>query len=381
MTPPNFPDRDDPAAPASLAGRPRVLVVGAGAIGGVVAAKLARAGHDVTALDANREHVARLMSPGLRLDELGIPSVVPVPAVADMADLRGPFDFALLTLKAPYLEPVLTGLVSRGIVRTFVSLGNGLIQPRVAAITGPDRLITGIVEWGATNIGPGHVAQTTRAPIILGHSGPGGQDLVGQLADLLDAAAPTVVVDEINGHVWAKLLLNSTFSGLGAVSGLTYGQVAAESPGEWLAYRLWTEGYDVARAAGVRPGEVAGIRPADLAVHTDADRPRAAGALAALLSRLGPTKASMSQDLERGSPTEVDVINGAVVAQAAALGRTAPLNRRVVELVHECERGARRPGRDTLAALRAIAAGRPRPPPLPAAPVRHLSPEPGARHG
>jgi 2-dehydropantoate 2-reductase len=118
---------------------------------------------------------------------------------------------------------------------------------------------------------------------------------------------------------------------------------------------------------------VAGIRPADLAVHTDADRPRAAGALAALLSRLGPTKASMSQDLERGSPTEVDVINGAVVAQAAALGRTAPLNQRVVELVHECERGARRPGRDTLAALRAALG--------PAAPVRHLSPEPGARHG
>jgi 2-dehydropantoate 2-reductase len=119
MTPPNFPDRDDPAAPASLAGRPRVLVVGAGAIGGVVAAKLARAGHDVTALDANREHVARLTSPGLRLDELGTPSVVPVPAVADMADLRGPFDFAMLTLKAPYLGPVLTGLVSRGIVRTL----------------------------------------------------------------------------------------------------------------------------------------------------------------------------------------------------------------------------------------------------------------------
>ena len=381
MTPPNFPDPGDPAVPAPLAGRPRVLVAGAGAIGGVIAAKLARAGHDVTALDANREHVARLTSPGLRLDELGTPSVVPVPAVADIAELRGPFDFALLTLKAPFLEPVLTGLVSRGLVRTFVSLGNGLIQPRVAAITGSERLITGVVEWGATNIGPGHVAQTTRAPIILGSSGPGGHDSAAQLAGILGAAAPTVIVADIQGHVWAKLLLNSTFSGLGAVSGLTYAQVAAEPPGEWLAYRLWTEGYDVAVAAGLRPGEVAGIRPADLAVHAAADRPRAAAALAALLSRLGPTKASMSQDLERGSPTEVDVINGAVVAQAAALGQSAPLNQRVVELVHECERGARRPGRGTLAALRAVAAGRPLPPPLPAAPARHPSPEPGARHG
>ncbi len=111
MTPASPADREDPPAPASArSGRPRMLVVGAGAIGGVIAAKLARAGHDVTALDANPEHVTRLKSPGLRLDELGTPSVVAIPAVAGMAGLRGPFDFALLTVKAPFLEPVLTGL-------------------------------------------------------------------------------------------------------------------------------------------------------------------------------------------------------------------------------------------------------------------------------
>jgi len=92
MTPPNFPGRDDPAASASLAGQPRVLVVGAGAIGGVV-------------------------------------------------------------------------------------------------------------EWGATNISPGHIAQTTRAPITPGRSGPGGQDLAGQVA----AEPPGEwLVDVINGAVVAQ---------------------------------------------------------------------------------------------------------------------------------------------------------------------------------
>jgi 2-dehydropantoate 2-reductase len=169
---------------------------------------------------------------------------------------------------------------------------------------------------------------------------------------MLGAVAPTVISDNIDGQVWAKLLLNSTFSGLGAVSGLTYAQAVAAPSGECLAYELWTEGYDVAQAAGLRTGDVAGIRPADLAVHAEADRSQAASALAALLARLGPTKASMLQDLERGSPTEVDVINGAVGARADALGLPAPLNKRVVELVHECERGARRPGGDTVAALK-----------------------------
>jgi 2-dehydropantoate 2-reductase len=59
----------------------------------------------------------------------------------------------------------------------------------------------------------------------------------------------------------------------------------------------------------------------------------------------------MLQDLERGIPTEVDVINGAVAARAGELGLPAPLNKRVVELIHDCERGVRRPGRDTVAAL------------------------------
>jgi len=340
-------------APATVRDHPpRILVVGAGAIGGVIAAKLMRAGHDVTALDANQEHVALLRSPGLRIEEPDGPSVVPIPAIADMASLRAPFDFALLTLKAPAIEPVLTGLVSRRLADTFVSLGNGLIQPRVEAITGPERLIIGIIEWGATNLGPGHVAHTTVAPIILGRGGSAGSVSLDRLAAVLDSVAPIVVSDNIDGQVWAKLLLNSTFSGLGAVSGLTYAQAMAEPSIERLAYELWTEGHDVARAAGIRLGDVAGIRPADLAVHAEADRPRAASALAALLVRLGPTKASMLQDLERGSPTEVDVINGAVAAQADALGLPAPLNKRVVELVHECERGSRHPGRDTVAALK-----------------------------
>ncbi|MGH3318539.1 MAG: ketopantoate reductase family protein, partial [Nocardioidaceae bacterium] len=80
----------------------RVLVVGAGAIGGVTAARLARSGVEVTVLDANPEHVRAMRSPGLRYDELGDESHVPLDAVQQADDLRGRFDFALVTLKAPH---------------------------------------------------------------------------------------------------------------------------------------------------------------------------------------------------------------------------------------------------------------------------------------
>jgi 2-dehydropantoate 2-reductase len=328
---------------------PRILVAGAGAVGGVIAARLTLAGHDVTVLDANPVHVTRLISPGLRLDEPGSSAVVPLAAVSHPADLAGMFDFALLTVKAPALTAVLTALVGLDLARCYVSLGNGLVQARVEAVTGPDRLITGIIEWGATNIGPGHVVQTTRAPFVLDGSGDKGQ--VAGLAGILQAAAPVRISGNIHGQVWAKLLLNSTFSGLGAVGGRTYAQVAAHRDGPRLACALWTEGYDTGRAAGVEFDEVVGILPADLVVRSEPDLERAGQALAVLLRQVGATKASMLQDLERGIPTEVDVINGGITAQAASLGRAAPLNQRVVDVVHECERGLRRPGNDALAAV------------------------------
>src|ERR671911_455160 len=117
-----------------------ILVIGAGAIGGVTAAKMEGGVRRVNVLDAH----------------------------ADPSDFEDPFDFALVTLKAPHLEAALDPLVERGLARTFVSLGNGLVQDRIAAIVGTENLIVGTVEWGATNLGAGHLAQTTDGPFVIG---------------------------------------------------------------------------------------------------------------------------------------------------------------------------------------------------------------------
>jgi 2-dehydropantoate 2-reductase len=333
-----------------------VLVVGAGAIGGVTAAKMTGAVRTLAVLDSNREHVERLREPGLLLDDLGEERRIRIDAYADPAQLQGRFDFALITLKATHLDAALRTLRERDAASCFVSLGNGLVQERIGDLVGEDRLIAGTVEWGSTNLGPGHLAQTTRAPFVIGELDGPPRERTELLARALETVADVRVTANIRGQIWSKLLINSVFSGLGAVGGLVYRDVVADPAGRRVSYGMWREGYDVGLAEGLELDEVLGV-PADaLVVSDESDLPRAEEALGVVMSSAGATKASMLQDLERGVPTEVDVINGGVVERGRRHGVPTPLNDRVVDLIHAAERGERRPSPEAFGELAALLA-------------------------
>jgi len=315
-----------------------VLVVGGGAIGGVTAALMTGKVRRVMVFDADREHVARMRDPGLELDRLGERRTIRIDAYAEASELPAEADFALVTLKAASLEPALTPLRERA--QTFVSLGNGLVQDRIASLVGADRLLIGTVEWGATNLGPGRLAQTTRAPFVIGEPDGSDSDRLERLRSALETAADVRISHNIRGQVWSKLLINSTWSGLGVCSGLLYREVAEHRVGHRLAVEVWREGVAVGRAQDLELQELVGV-PAQDIVSSDAevsDR-----AIDTMIGQLGATKASMLQDIERGVPCEVDVINGAVVERGAEHGVPTPLNAGIVELVHAYEEGSAQP--------------------------------------
>ena len=331
-----------------------VLVVGGGAIGGVTAAKMEGAVRRVAVLDADEEHVRQMRGPGLIVDVLGEERRVELEAHADPAGLDGPFDFALVTLKAPHLEAALRPLVERGLVRTYVSLCNGLVQERIAGIVGEGSLIWGTVEWGSTNLGPGRLAQTTSAPFVLGEPDGETRDRTSLLARVLGTVEDVRLTENIRGQVWSKLLVNSSLSGLGAVSGLLYREVMEDPDGREVALALWREGHDVGMAQKLTLEKVLGVEAGSLVVRGPEDRERVDGAIEVAMGYAGATKASMLQDLERGLKTEVDVINGAVVDVGREYDVETPVNARVVELMHAMERGERSPGRDVFGELRRL---------------------------
>ena len=321
-----------------MASDAEVLIVGGGAIGGVLASLLAGNVGRLVVLDPAVEHAGRMRDPGLRVESPDGERSVVLDARTGAADLDGSFDYALVTVKATALEPALAPLAAAGNVETFVSLGNGMVQDRVGALVGPERTMAGIIEWGATNLGPGHLRRTSVGPIVVGELDGSVRDRTTRFTRELAPLGQLELSTNLRGAVWTKLLVNSTFAALGAISGFVTGDIVADPDGRAAALSLWREGYDAARANGIELEPIFGARAEDLLAES-VGRERAEDNMRAALEGAKGTKASMLQDLEAGRLTEVDVINGAVVAGGREAGVDTPVQERTVELVHAIERG------------------------------------------
>ncbi|HEY6689385.1 MAG TPA: 2-dehydropantoate 2-reductase [Propionibacteriaceae bacterium] len=306
---------------------PRILVVGGGAIGGITAAQMQC---DVVVLDANVEHVARLRDPGLVYEQQGVAHTVVLDAVSGIDELDGDFDFALIAVKSPLHQEVLEPLVARGGIDTFVSLGNGLIQDRIESIVGKGNLLACVVEWGGSNVGPGRLVRDSLGGFMIGELDGFDSERSRVLARCLEPVGHVRITPNVRGMIWSKLLINSTFTGLSAVSGLRYGGVAEQ--GREGVFALWAEGVAVADAQELEL-ELIHVDP-----HSFDET-----ALAEYMKEGGSVRPSMLQDLEAGRATEVDVVNGGVASRGRELGVPTPCNDRVLELVHSMERGERSP--------------------------------------
>ena len=218
----------------------------------------------------------------------------------------------------------------------------------MAQLVGADRLLSCIVEWGGTNLGPGRVVRDTIAPMVVGELDGSERPRTQLLARCLEAVGDVRLTRNVRGQIWSKLLVNSAFTGLSAVSGLRYGGVAQHPDGRAAVYAIWAEGFAVAWAEEITLDRVLDVEPRELIDRDDA-------ALARMMAIAGNTKPSMLQDLEQGRPTEVDVVNGGVAQRARAHRIATPFNDRVVELVHAMERGERAPAPRELTELVAVA--------------------------
>lgn len=316
----------------------RIAVLGAGAMGGVIAALLHRAGHDIevtargAGIDAIRRH-------GIRLGGAWGEHTAPVLAVPTLT--RAP-ELAVVATKAMDAAAAVraNAHLLGGIPVVVVQNGMGGLEAVAAELPGSP-IVGALSLIAASQHSPGEVSVTTAAGTWLGMIDEGADPAPAiAAASVLGEAIPVTVVDGFAGARWTKLVINQ-LNALPAITGLSVQQVIDHDGLRRLMARSMREAIAVALATGVHFEEVNGITHEQLAGLMDGPIEAAEALPIHLRAYLGdvPNPGSTLQSIRRGQPSEIDYLNGAVVAAGIAAGVDTPVNARLTHLVHEVERG------------------------------------------
>lgn len=313
----------------------RIAVIGAGAVGSVIGGLLARAGEDVT-LIGRELHVSAINAHGLLID--GALGEIRVP-VAARERLDFSPDLALLGVKIQDIEATIRDAQPHIASTTILTLQNGVrADDLLANLVDKANILSGVVVFGAIYLEPGKVTYSPAGSLVVGNPfGPVTTNL-REVAETLNKGLPTHVSEDIRGAHWTKLIINEN-NALPAITGLSLQQVNSYPQLRRLSVLLMREAVNTMTAAGIGLGQLPGV-PTNL-IQTLLRMPMpAASALPRLLSRaMGETPflGSTLQSLKRKKSTEIDYLNGEIVALGKKLGRATPYNTTIVNLTHQVE--------------------------------------------
>lgn len=329
----------------------RTLIVGIGALGGLIAARSQAAGAPVSLAARDAESAARLKASGLRVTGVGGEAFAHPVEVAPVEDHAGrePFDLIVLATKAqdaietaPRLMPMLA------LGGTLLPIQNGGVSQILAERFGAERVLGGLSNLGATMSAPGRYEQRNAGHLLIGELAGGGQGRAERVRAWLGRAVETRVSSNMPGAAWSKLLLNCSVTTIGAVAGCAMREYIGLPEGRDLFDRAYGEALAVALASGARPERML-VDPVPPGWEG-----RGASGLARevwigqILDAYGDLKPSMLQDFERGRTTEIDFINGYVVNLGQRFGVETQANAAIVAAVHAITSGRLRPGLDLL---------------------------------
>lgn len=298
-----------------------IVIVGAGAMGCLFAARLAEAGVVVTLVDVDANRLAVLNSEGIMVSDDDGERIVPVRA-AVAGDVNGPTDLVMLFTKGMHSAAAIRSVAHLVDGRAYaLTLQNGIGNAEaIAEVFSPDRVLMGITDLPADLEGARTVQSHGQGYVRLGGFTANAQQAAQAVVALLNRGRLNAEADsDIQVAVWEKVAFNAALNAMATVTGLTVGGMD-EAPGRRIAASVANEVVETAAAKGIR-----------------LDRTRIDARIAFALANHRNHKASMLQDRLAGRPTEIESINGAIVRAADLHGVGTPVTSTLADLVRLLE--------------------------------------------
>jgi 2-dehydropantoate 2-reductase len=334
----------------------KLLIWGAGAIGGTIGAHLARAGHDVTLVDRAGEHVVAINRAGLRITGPISEFTARAPAFIP-AGLKGEFESIVLAVKAQDTrEAALMLRPHLAATGSVVSAQNGLNEYVISEVVGEARTVGCFVNFGADYLEPGVIQYSGRGAVVLGEldgrSSPRLEALQRAFLDFDDRASMT---PNIWGYLWGKLAYGSQLFAT-ALTNDSIVDAFANPAYKGVYIALAQEVMRVAQARGIRPEAFNGFDPHAFMPGVPREVSlRSIEDMIAFNSKSAKTHSGIWRDLAvRKRRTEADAQIGPIVSLGAAAGVPTPLNARLIELIHAIENGEKPMSHETLDELKAM---------------------------
>lgn len=321
----------------------RILIMGAGGIGGVVGGLLSKGGHDITLVDQWVENVEAIKKNGLTV-ETRWDTYQTHPRALHLYELQGedePFDIAFIAVKSydtdwatmfvkPYVHP------EHGI---FVDFQNGINDERVAAVAGKERTLGCIITISAAVYEPGHAIRTDTNKLGYKIAEQDGSDTprARELVEIMQSAGDTEFTDDLWGDRWSKLMVNCMNNALAGISGYGTAETRTNVDTRRIGIQLGAEVARVAKAHGNKLHAVLGLSPEAV---IDAAEGRNIEEVESVLMETARAAGSggvpsFGQDVRKGRRTEIDFLNGYVSEKGRAANVPTPFNDKIVEIVHD----------------------------------------------
>ncbi len=329
----------------------KIAVYGAGAMGTVLGGFLTLGGlKNVELITRNVAHVQGLQARGAAIECQADGREIVCPVTAKLPKDMGSYDVVFLMTKQRHNQEILQGLLPHLNEGAIVcTTQNGLPEHSVAKIVGEECTFGAATTFGATFIGGGRVALTSKIGAMQMEVGGLSKkpEKLALLEEILSFAGkatnnPSFVktTDNLLGARWSKLAINVAFSGLSVVTGMTFGEVAKKRKTRKLALGILRECMDVASALGISLAPMQGHDMQKLlGGKTPIKRCFAYLILPYAMRKHKRLESGMLKDVQAGRKCEIDFVNGVVVAQGKIAGVSTPLNEKVAELVHGVENG------------------------------------------
>jgi len=302
---------------------------------------MVRAGHPVTFVDRDVDHVRAIQDHGLTIRGFRETFRVEAPALTPDR-VEGPLDAVLLAVKAQHTEEALAPLVSQLAPDGFVvSLQNGLCETVIARLVGQERTVGAFVNFGADYLEPGLIHFGGMGAFRVGELDGRLTDRVSALRDAFSCWGPVMATDNIWGYLWSKMgYANMAFAT--ATVDADAGEVIDRY--RLLMAALMAEIFEVAVREGVRLEPFDHIDPPVYYPPTRPE-PEVLASFEAMVHPATPSekrRTGVWRDLAvRHRPTEVDMQIGLCAEIGARHGLPMPLTHRLVAIVHEIEQGRR----------------------------------------